>query len=122
VTATALATDARLAEGAEPSRAGAQRFGELMAPYHDGHYRFVIYRLKPLRIFADGFEQSVGGFLDAMESPPSVELIKERFGGGLYRVRIMKARKLGAAVAEHTVLIHGAVKLPELPHDEEVCA
>lgn len=83
----------------------------------DGAFKFQVFREAPETAMVKGRPVPMKGFCDTLDSPPDEEILRNRWGGGTFRVKVTKRSDSGAQkIVMHRIFnVSGAPNLDAIP-------
>src|SRR5262249_12321978 len=111
---TAATTESSAEHPDERDSGSSEVLSEFFSTFTGPGYRFIINRKDPKTFLIAGQLRRVGGHMETLEQPPTLDYLSEVWGGGIYEVKVMGPAKEGKGlryIASRTIEIVGDPKL-----------
>src|SRR4051812_8179235 len=102
--------------------AGQESLAEFLAQFSGSGHQYIIYRSDPKSASINGRHQKVSGHLETVYVAPTLEYLRENWGGGTFDIRVLgpaKSRRGVGYLGSRRVEIAGSPRLkPESAGEE----
>ncbi|MCU1281260.1 MAG: hypothetical protein JWM53_4806 [bacterium] len=92
---------------------GADSIADFLSQFNGGAHQFMVTRVEPRQVVVRGQPKRITGHLATLLSPPTLDDLREQWGGGVYEIRVNSRTAKGPRfVTCRRVEIAGDPKLP----------
>lgn len=104
---------------------GTDSIADFLSQFNGGAHQFMVTRVEPRQVVVRGQPKRIAGHLATLLSPPTLDDLREQWGGGIYEIRVNSRTAKGPRfVTCRRVEIAGDPKLPldDTPPEPSVAA